>query len=102
MAKRIGFIGLGAMGKPMATRLVQTGYEVTTYAHHNQVVVDELVRQGARRADNAAEVARQVDVVITMLPDSPDVEAVCFGPNGIVAGKAREQELTIIDMSTIS
>jgi 3-hydroxyisobutyrate dehydrogenase-like beta-hydroxyacid dehydrogenase len=52
--------------------------------------------------DNAAEVARQVDVVITMLPDSPDVEAVCFGPNGVVSGKAREQELTIIDMSTIS
>jgi 3-hydroxyisobutyrate dehydrogenase-like beta-hydroxyacid dehydrogenase len=45
MTKRIGFIGLGAMGKPMATRLVQAGYEVMIYAHHNQTVVDELVHQ---------------------------------------------------------
>src|SRR6266568_6834570 len=102
MTKRIGFIGLGAMGKPMATRLVQAGYEVTTCAHHNQAVVDELVQQGARRVDNVASVAREVDVVITMLPDSPDVEAVCFGPDGIVSGKTSERELTVIDMSTIS
>jgi 3-hydroxyisobutyrate dehydrogenase-like beta-hydroxyacid dehydrogenase len=84
MSKCIGFIGLGAMSKPMATRLVQAGYDVTTCAHHNQAVVDELVRQGAHRADNPASVAAQADVIITMLPDSPGEEAVCFGPDGIV------------------
>jgi len=102
MRKRIGFLGLGAMGKPMATRLVQAGYEVTTCAHRNQAVVDELVQQGARRVEDPASVAAQADVVITMLPDSPDVEAVCFGPGGIVSGKVSGRELVIIDMSTIS
>lgn len=102
MQKRIGFLGLGAMGKPMATRLIQAGYEVTICAHRNRIVVDELVQQGARLAENPASVADQSDVVITMLPDSPDVEEVCFGPGGIVSGKASERELVIIDMSTIS
>lgn len=102
MTKRIGFIGLGAMGKPMASRLIQAGHKVKICAHHNQAIVEELVQQGARQADNVADVAAQVDVVITMLPDSPDVEAVCFGPNGIVAGKESERELTVIDMSTVS
>ncbi len=102
MQKRIGFIGLGAMGKPMATRLVQAGYEVTTCAHRNQAVLDELVQLGARRASSPAGVAAHADVIITMLPDSPDVEAVCFGPGGIVSGKDRNRELVVIDMSTVS
>jgi 2-hydroxymethylglutarate dehydrogenase len=102
MQKRIGFIGLGAMGKPMATRLVQAGYEVTICTHRNRAVVDELAQQGAKRANDAAGVAAQSEVIITMLPDSPDVEAVCFGPGGIVFGKASERELILIDMSTIS
>jgi 2-hydroxymethylglutarate dehydrogenase len=100
--KRIGFIGLGAMGKPMALRLIQAGYDVTTCAHRNQAVVDELVEHGAHRADNPATVAARSDVVITMLPDSPDVEAVCFGPDGIVSGKASGREPVLIDMSTVS
>ncbi len=102
MQKRIGFLGLGAMGKPMATRLIQAGYEVTTCAHRNQAVVDELVQLGAQRANDPSGVAAQADVVITMLPDSPDVEAICFGPSGIVSGKVSERALVIIDMSTIS
>ena len=102
MKKRIGFLGLGAMGKPMAIRLLQAGYTVTTCAHHNQAVVDELVQLGAQQASDPADVADQADVVITMLPDSPDVEEVCFGPRGIVSGQARAQGLVIIDMSTIS
>ncbi|HLZ60905.1 MAG TPA: NAD(P)-dependent oxidoreductase [Ktedonosporobacter sp.] len=118
MHKRIGFIGLGAMGKPMATRLLQAGYEVTVTAHRNQAVVTELVQQGAQQADNPAGVAAQSDVIITMLPDSPDVEEICFGPEGIASGghpegspegarssiadKASDQSLVMIDMSTIS
>lgn len=102
MQKRIGFLGLGAMGKPMAIRLIQAGYEVTTCAHRNRAVVDELVQMGARRAENPAEVAARADVVITMLPDSPQVEEACFGPNGIVSGKRDERKLIVIDMSTVS
>jgi 2-hydroxymethylglutarate dehydrogenase len=102
MQKRIGFLGLGAMGKPMAMRLIRAGYEVTICAHRNQAVVDELVQLGAQRANEPSSVAAQADVVITMLPDSPDVEEVCFGPGGIVSGKASKRELVIIDMSTIS
>src|SRR5579859_1386852 len=102
MHKRIGFIGLGAMGKPMATRLLQAGYEVTVTAHRNQAVVTELVQQGAQQARNPAGVAAQSDVIITMLPDSPDVEEVCFGPEGIASGRASDQSLVVIDMSTVS
>src|SRR5579859_7333107 len=118
MHKRIGFIGLGAMGKPMATRLLQAGYAVTITAHRNQAAVTELVQQGAQQARNPAGVAARSDVIITMLPDSPDVEEVCFGPEGIVsaghpqespegarsslADRTSDQGLVVIDMSTIS
>lgn len=102
MNKRIGFIGLGAMGKPMATRLVHAGYDVIISVHRNRSVADELVPQGARLVDHPYAMAAQTDVVITMLPDAPQVEEVCFGPHSLVSGKGIERALTVIDMSTIS
>jgi 2-hydroxy-3-oxopropionate reductase len=96
---RIGFIGLGLMGKHMAGHLVRAGYSVTVH-NRSRGAVDELVAQGAQAASNPREVASRSDVVITMLPDSPDVESVALGPNGIVEGS--RPGLVHIDMSTIA
>ena len=70
---RVGFIGLGLMGKPMAGHIVKAGYPLTVH-NRSQAAVDELVRMGAQAADSPRAVAMNSDVVITMLPDSPDVE----------------------------
>lgn len=99
MVMRVGFIGLGIMGKPMARNLIRAGYKLVV---HNRTVskADELVREGAEAAENPRRVAEKSDVVITMLPDSPDVKKVVEGVDGIFEG-AREGSL-LIDMSTIS
>ncbi len=96
---RIGFIGLGIMGKPMAARLVRAGFPVVVHNRSPQAV-EELTAEGAEAAGSAREIAERSDVVITMLPDSPDVEAVVLGDDGVVAG-VREGML-VIDMSTIA
>lgn len=98
-APRIGFIGLGLMGKPMAGHLVRAGYQVTVH-NRSRAALDELVSQGGRAADNPKGVAAESDVVITMLPDSPDVEAVAFGEQGILA--AARPGMIHVDMSTIA
>jgi 2-hydroxy-3-oxopropionate reductase len=95
----IGFIGLGIMGKPMARNLVGAGYRVIAL-NRSRGPVDELVALGATTAATPRDVAAQSDVVITMLPDSPDVESVALGDDGIVAG-IRTGALWI-DMSTIA
>ena len=95
----IGFIGLGIMGKPMARNLVGAGYRVIAL-NRSSGPVDELVAAGATTAATPRDVAAQSDVVITMLPDSPDVESVALGDDGIVAG-IRTGALWI-DMSTIA
>ncbi|MFV0429131.1 MAG: 2-hydroxy-3-oxopropionate reductase [Arachnia sp.] len=95
---RIGFIGLGIMGKPMALNLIKGGHDLVVYDKF--AGVDELTQAGASIADSGAAVAGQVDVVITMLPNSPHVvEAIC-GPGGVLEG-AREG-LIIVDMSSIA
>src|ERR1700730_18297688 len=99
MAERIGLIGLGIMGKPMAHHLLRGGYQVMVY-NRSRPAMDELAGAGARVASTGREVAEQSDVVITMLPDSPDVEAVVLGGDGILAGA--HEGLLVIDMSTIS
>jgi 2-hydroxy-3-oxopropionate reductase len=99
MSDTIGFIGLGIMGKPMARNLLKAGYPLIVHSR-SRPPVDELVREGAKTATNPREIAAQADVIITMLPDSPDVEAVYTGEHGIFVG-AKPGAL-LIDMSTIS
>lgn len=96
--KTVGFIGLGIMGGPMAANLVRAGFDV---AGHNRSPArqQDLVSAGGRAAASAAEAAAQADAVITMLPDSPDVQAVLLGEDGVFAS-ARPGAL-VIDMSTI-
>lgn len=95
---KVGFIGLGIMGKPMSKNLLKHGYELVV-CNRSQQAVEELVSLGAKKALNGAEVAKECDVIITMLPNSPQVKDVCLGENGIIYG-AREG-LVVIDMSSI-
>ncbi|MCY3684336.1 MAG: 2-hydroxy-3-oxopropionate reductase [Gemmatimonadetes bacterium] len=96
---KIGFIGLGIMGKPMAGHLIDAGYELVVH-NRNRDAVDELVGRGAAEAFSGKEVAEQSDIVITMLPDSPDVESVALGEGGIIEGA--HEGLIFVDMSTIA
>lgn len=97
--ERIGFIGLGVMGRPMAGHLLAKGYPVTVNSR-SRGPVEALVAAGARAADSPADVARVSDVIITMVPDTPDVELVLTGPNGVLAGITAGS--LVIDMSSIS
>lgn len=99
MKETLGFIGLGIMGKPMVANLVNAGYAVHVHSR-SSVDVDQAARAGAIAQACALDVARQADIVITMLPDTPHVREVVLGEAGIIhamtAGKV------VIDMSTIS
>jgi len=99
MIRKIGFIGLGIMGKPMASHLLDAGYELFVYDTHPENI-EILSSEGATECKNCADVASKVDVVISMVPDSPDVEKVCLGEDGII--DAAREGLIYIDMSTIS
>jgi 2-hydroxy-3-oxopropionate reductase len=98
VADAIGFIGLGIMGRPMATNLVGAGFGLTVHSR-SPGPVEELVAAGAKRAEGPAAVASASDVTITMLPDTPEVEQVLLGPGGVLEG-APEGSL-VIDMSSI-
>ena len=98
MGERVGFIGLGIMGAPMARHLLETGFPLTVHSR-SPAPVDALVSDGAVRATSPSEVAGVSDVVITMLPDTPDVEHVMLGDVGVAAGAAAGA--LVIDMSTI-
>ena len=95
----VGFIGLGIMGKPMARNLMKAGYPLVVL-NRSRAPVDELAAEGAQPGTTPRDVASRSDVVITMLPDSPDVESVALGDDGIAAG-IRDGALWI-DMSTIA
>ncbi|MGC8712042.1 MAG: 2-hydroxy-3-oxopropionate reductase [Leptodesmis sp.] len=97
--QQLGFIGLGIMGKPMAKNLLKAGYSLTVF-NRSRGAMEELAVAGAMLAESPAQVAQHSDVVLTCLPDSPDVEAVVLGENGILAG-ARPGML-YIDHSTIA
>ncbi len=99
MPDRIGFIGLGIMGKPMAHNLLKAGFPVIVHNRH-QEVTDEFVAAGASAGARPRDIAASCDVLISMLPDSPQVEEVLVGPDGIVEGA--RAGLIVIDMSTIS
>lgn len=95
---KLGFIGLGIMGKPMSKNLVKAGHELVV-CDFNASSVEELVALGATSAKNGAEVAAQCDVIITMLPNSPHVRTVALGENGIL--DAAKEGTILIDMSSI-
>ncbi len=97
--ERIGFIGLGIMGRPMAQNLLKAGLSLTVW-NRSRPGIDALVADSATGAGSPREVAERSDVVITILGDSPDTEAVAFGDNGIASGAY--DGLVHIDMSTIS
>lgn len=99
MADRIGFIGLGIMGRPMARNLLEAGFELIVHSR-SAAPVDELVAAGAERGTDPASVASRSDMIVTMLPDSPDVELVLLGERGVAEG-IRAGSL-LIEMSTIA
>jgi 2-hydroxy-3-oxopropionate reductase len=96
---KVGFIGLGIMGKPMSKNLLKAGYALTVF-DLNQAAVEEVVACGAASAANGAAVAAQSDVVITMVPNSPHVKAAVMGPGGVLEGA--KPGLILVDMSSIA
>ena len=94
----IGFIGLGIMGRPMALNLIKGGH--TLFLHSRSGVPEDLTAAGGRACRSSREVASQADVVITMVPDTPDVEAVLFGAEGVAEGLSAGK--AVVDMSSIS
>lgn len=99
MLPTVGFIGLGIMGKPMASHLLDAGYPLVVYDRHSDKV-QELVGKGAASALSCADVAARSQIVISMVPDSPDVEQVALGPQGII--DSARPGLIYIDMSSIA
>src|SRR5271165_3879106 len=96
---RVGFIGLGAMGEPMARALRRGGFEVTASVHRHREALERLRADGVREADDPASLGGE-DAVILCVPDAPQVEEALFGPRGVEAGA--KPGLLVIDMSTIS
>ena len=95
---KLGFIGLGLMGKPMALNLLKAGYPLVVHNRSREVVA-ALVKEGAKEAQSPREVASRVEVIFTNLPDSPDVKEVALGENGILEGA--QKGLVFVDHSTI-
>jgi 2-hydroxy-3-oxopropionate reductase len=96
----LGFLGLGAMGEPMVRALLRAGFPVTVAAHRRREALERLVAEGVARASNPAEVAARSAIVITCVPDAPQVEEVLFGERGVASGI--KPGSVVIDMSTIS
>jgi len=99
MTDTVGFIGLGVMGRPMATNLIKKGFSLVVH-NRSQAAVEDLVALGAARAASPAEVARRTNRIVTMLPDSPDVELVLEGPDGVFG--AIQRDTIVIDTSSIA
>ena len=95
---KLGFIGLGIMGKPMAGHLIAAGHEV--FLHSRSGVPQELLSAGGIGCTSGGEVAQRADVIFTMVPDTPDVERVLFGEDGVAAALSKGK--TVVDMSSIS
>lgn len=95
---KLGFIGLGIMGNPMAGQLIKTGHEVYLYSHSG--VPQNLVEAGGKASANGQEVARSAEVIFLMVPDTPHVEAVLFDAEGVAAGLTAGK--VVVDMSSIS
>src|ERR1700691_2913612 len=95
----VGFVGLGIMGRPMLRNLLKAGHTVIAYGR-TPATLDSVVAEGAQRASSHADVGARAEIIITMLPDGPEVEEVILGVTGILSG-AKPGSL-IIDMSSIS
>ena len=95
---KIGFIGLGIMGKPMSKNLIKAGHELVVY-NRSKASMDELAKEVAKTANNPSEVAKECEIIITMLPNSPQVREVCLAENGIIEGA--KNGTIVIDMSSI-
>ncbi len=95
---KVGFIGLGIMGRPMAGRLIDGGHEL--YLHSRKPAPKELTDKGGRDCRSGRELASHSEIIILMVPDTPNVEAVLFGPEGVAQGLAPGK--TVVDMSSIS
>ena len=99
MSETVGFIGLGLMGRPMAKNLIKRAFRVVAHSR-SQGTVDDVVVAGAERATSPADVARRATRIVTMVPDSPDVEQVLEGPDGVFG--AMQRGTILIDTSTIA
>jgi len=97
--KKLGFIGVGIMGKPMAKNLIDAGYDLIAYDIDKEAL-NEIVEYGAERGTSPKNIAENSDIIITMLPNSPDVKKVVLGENGVIEGVREGQ--TLIDMSSIA
>jgi 2-hydroxy-3-oxopropionate reductase len=97
--KKLGFIGIGIMGKPMTKNLIDAGYPLLVY-DINHKALEEMVDYGAKSVSSCKEVASQSEIIITMLPNSPEVEKVVLGEDGVIEGIKKGQIL--IDMSSIA
>ena len=99
--KSIGFIGLGIMGRPMAANLIAAGYDV--FLKTRREVPPDLISAGGKPCDSGREVAEKSEIIITMVPDTPQVEEVLFGPGGVAEGLAGSpRRKVVVDMSSIS
>lgn len=98
MSKKVGFIGLGTMGQPMAGRLLEAGFPLTVW-NRTKAKTEELAKKGAKVADSPKEVAAQSDIIISMISDGPALKDIAFGDNGVLAG-AKPGSI-FIDMSTV-
>jgi 2-hydroxy-3-oxopropionate reductase len=95
---RVGFVGLGIMGRPMAANLLKAGHSLAVL--DRKAIPEEILAQGASSCTSGEEVARRSEVVITMVPDTPDVAAALFDPGGVAAGLTPGK--IVVDMSSIS
>lgn len=96
---RVGFIGLGIMGRPMAGQILAAGHSLTVH-NRTRAKMSELVERGAVAADSPAEVAAKSELIVTMVSDTPDVEEVIAGPSGVLEGV--QEGAIVVDMSTIA
>src|SRR3974390_426816 len=95
---KVGFIGLGIMGTPMAGHLIKAGHEV--HLHTHRTIPAPLIEAGGKACRSSKDVAQKADIIITMVPDTPDVAAVLFDPNGVAEGLSPGK--IVVDMSSIS
>src|SRR5688572_17248532 len=99
MSEKVGYIGLGIMGGGMSRNLLKAGFDVTVW-NRTASRMDDLAAEGAKKAASPAELASQCDIIFTCVSDTPDVEAVLLGENGVIRGV--KAGALVIDMSTIS